>query len=107
MNNGGAGIERIDFNYNSSLGQHYIGLDALAESKVVYPSLIGYYPIDDSSIDFIYIDKEFGISGDLNGDFQLSSSILSVPTMFGVKIKDGITYKKSSEQAITNVLDAS
>lgn len=69
--------------------------------------MIGYYPIDDSGIDFIYIDKEFKISGDVDGDFQLSSSVLSVPTMFGVKIKDGITYLKTSEQAMTNVLDAS
>ena len=106
LNNNGAGIERIDFNYNSSLGQHYIGLDALAESSVIYPSLIGCYPINDSEIDFVYIDKKFGISGDLNGDFQISSSILSAPSMFAIKIKDGITYLKTSEQIMTNVLDA-
>ena len=106
LNNGGAGIERIDFNYNSSLGQHYVGLDVLSTSSVNYPALIGCYPIEDSGIDFVYLEKEFGISGDISSGYQISAATLSSPTMFAVKIQDGTTYLKTSEQIMVDVVNA-
>lgn len=107
LNEGGSGIERIDFNYNSSLGQYSVDLDALQTSAANYPALIGYYPLEDSGIDFIYIEKEFGISGELNSDFQLSAAMLSIPMMFAVKIQNGTTYLKTNEQVMSEIVDSS
>lgn len=69
LNNNGAGVERIDFNYNSSLGNYYIGPDAISSSAESYPALIGCYPVDDSNIDFVYLEKKYTLSGDVAGEY--------------------------------------
>lgn len=100
LNNNGAGVERIDFNYNSSLENYYIGPDAISSSAESYPALIGCYPVDDSNIDFVYLEKKYTLSGDAAGEYQLSSSFPQIPQLFAVKIRDGITYTKSSNTVL-------
>lgn len=97
MNNNGAGVERIDFNYNSSIDQYYIGPDAISSSAESYPALIGCYPIDDSNIDFVYLEKMYTLSGDVSAGYQLSSSFPQQPQLFAVKIRDGVTYSKTNK----------
>lgn len=70
MNSNGAGVERIDFNYNSLVGEpHYIGPDAISADEAPYPALIGFYPVDDSNIDFVYLEKMYRLSGDVSSAY--------------------------------------
>ena len=70
LNSNGAGVERIDFNYNSLVGEpHYIGPDAISADEAPYPALIGFYPVDDSNIDFVYLEKMYRLSGDVSSAY--------------------------------------
>lgn len=105
MNGNGSAVERIDFNYNSSLGQHYIGKDALDTGVVEYPALIGHYPIDDSAIDFVYLSKKYELSSKYENDTSCNILISEFPTepeIFAVRIDSGLKYTKTNNQLMSN-----
>lgn len=105
MNGNGSAVERIDFNYNSSLGNYYIGKDALDKGLVEYPALIGYYPIDDSSIDFVYLSKKYELSAEWFDNVScdnLISEFPDEPEIFAVRIDSGLKYTKTNNQLMTN-----